>query len=911
MLSIILAITYSARVLVINKLIINNLAKTQLSLEQIKVTCLDISISSDISITINKLCIESPKADIELLDMEIQWHYSPKIQITSIDIRLADIKGRAHLFSNTNNISSSKPHNKKNQNLSQLLSTTLRPYTEQIKQFQLPMKINVAEIYYLPFTTKNQPDTPEKTIPQRHNPPYIAKLSIVDNIIFFLLKNAEGIEFFKAKLTQEEKGFSVNLSSKINLLKSLATAHQLPITKELQNNLTTHKISGDVDLLIKYQADVFNVQSEIIDISIAPHKGIGQNGAFKLAGTINFNSHFTLLPKKVATKVTKKTSNNVASKVVDKNNTKIALTFTGKNEILLEYGQPQLFTLLEESNLSPTIISIVKDNPLNHLKLKVQGNGTITLNDKKGYLSHVEISAHNDEIIHQVKIDNISFSLPPQNKTLNDSTTNIIANSSKFHTERTENKEQSSKESIQKTSYALAVEHFIIDGQLNLVSIAKLLTEPVAIHLEGSLKKIGEKTMLNLTEQSSIKINNIIARASTEKEAKTLFSLKTLTTTLSGTVQQIEANNLSLNLNAHNQALQLNVPKTLKINSFDLFSKIKGNIDNIQIKSNASADNVNLGSIVITGPLLAPKVKVAAKKLQLANLLSLNIQLPINIALIDGTLDYTVWGELTDLSNIENTPLSASFSITSVSGEIDGIWLQELNWQENLTLLSGKITTKPHIKNNLTVELIETFTPISNISINTDWTFSKNFKLSANTLKADIFGGSFSVPTIQWPFEHGHSVNVQLDSIDLEQVLALDKKQGIVVTGNISGELPIIFDGEKYIIEQGELHNISNGLIQVIDNPAVEELKANNSQLQLAFDALQNLHYHQLSSAVSMSDDGYMQLDTIIKGHNPNIDNDVNLNLNVSYDLLGLLESLSITERFEKNIIEGLQKNKE
>jgi hypothetical protein len=132
-----------------------------------------------------------------------------------------------------------------------------------------------------------------------------------------------------------------------------------------------------------------------------------------------------------------------------------------------------------------------------------------------------------------------------------------------------------------------------------------------------------------------------------------------------------------------------------------------------------------------------------------------------------------------------------------------------------------------------------------------------------------------------------------------------------VVTGNISGQIPVTFDGEKYIIENGELYNINNGLIQVRDNPAVAELKANNTELQLAFEALQNLHYHQLSSAVSMADDGYMLLETVIKGRNPDIDNDVNLNLNLSYDLLGLLESMSITQRFEESIIKGLQKHKE
>ena len=123
------------------------------------------------------------------------------------------------------------------------------------------------------------------------------------------------------------------------------------------------------------------------------------------------------------------------------------------------------------------------------------------------------------------------------------------------------------------------------------------------------------------------------------------------------------------------------------------------------------------------------------------------------------------------------------------------------------------------------------------------------------------------------------------------------------------GELPISFDGQKFTITHGKLYNISDGLIQVINNPGVAELKNNNSQLKLAFEALENLHYQKLTSGVSTADDGYMLLTTKVKGHNPDIDNEVNLNLNLTYDLPGLLESLSIADAFEKDIIDGFNKN--
>lgn len=854
------------------------------------------------TIRVDKLCLQSPKADIEIVDMTIQWQYSPKIKITDIDVRLAYIKGTGHLFSNTNHIrQSNNQQNRKSQNFGQLLSTTLRPYIEQIKQFQLPIKLNISEISYLPFTIINKSKTSKKPAEQQHEMPYTANLSAANNTFSFSLLNTKKIEFIKAKLTKNKKDFSIALSSKLNLLKNFASTHQLPITTELQNTLNTNEISGNLDSLIVYQADSLSMLNHITDIEIDSDnlnfdKGIGRIGTFKILGALNFQSRLNLMTKGIA--------NIAKSEIAEKNSAEITLTFTGENELSLEYDQPHLLAILAESEVSPVIISILKDNPLAYLTLKLQDNTTLALNNKKLYLSNIEISARGDERIHQAKLDNISLALPDSN---------IAVTNEKGH-----DSEQTSNQS----NSTLTIESFIIDSQVKFADITKFTNGPVAFHLEGSLNKAEKQTELNLSENSSITLNNIIvlkpqsndkknttAMASAAKNSKKSLSMQTLTAKLEGSAQLLEDNVLTLNLKVHNQASQVNVPEILQINSLDLFSQIKGSLDDIRINTTTQADGIDLGSINITGPLLSPKVQVAANKLQLTDLLSLNMQLPTKIELIDGVLDYNISGQLTDLSNIKNTQFDVSIAVTSASGEVDGIWLQELNWQQHFTLLAGKITTQANTEDNLTVELIETATPISKLSINTNWTFNKSFKLSASKLKADVLGGSFSIPKIQWPFEHGHSVNVQLNSVDLEQVLALDKKQGIVVTGNISGQIPITFDGEKYIIEDGELHNISNGLIQVIDNPAVAELKANNSQLQLAFDALQNLHYYQLSSAVSMGDDGYMLLETVIKGRNPDIDNDVNLNLNLSYDLLGLLESLSITQRFEKSIIKGLHKN--
>lgn len=896
---IILTITYHARVAVIN-----HVAKQQLSLVQVKITCLNFSLTSNMTVVVDKLCLQSPKADIEIVDMAVQWQYSPQFKITYIDVKHAQIKGTEHLFSSINDIPKSNEHSSNNQNIRQLLQASLTSYIKQISQFQLPMNINIAELSYLPFTVKNNAKTSREPAQNQQKMPYIASLSAVNNSLSVSLKDADKIEFIKAKLSKNIDNFSIALSTKLNPLKSFANAHQLPITAELQHSLDVNEVSGSVDTLITYQADLLSMQNKITDLTIASEQGIGRSGAFKLKAALNFKSQLQLMANNTVNK-----TNNTKSATTDKSNSEIALTFARKNEVSLQYSQAHLFTMLTENKVSPAIISILKDNPLPQLSLKLQDKATLNLNDNKVNLSSLEITAGGDERVHQVNLNNISVTLPDSSIAVS----NV--------------NDRKAEKSANQTSHAIVVEGFTIDSQVKLADLEKFTTAPIYLHLAGSLKKTAKHTELKLTENSSITTKNIVlakqqstgkqislakhSKASATSKAKALLTLKTLSVSLEGSLQLFADNAVNINLKAHSQATRVNIPKTLQLNSFDIFSDINGNLDDIRINASSRADGVNLGSIIITGPAVSPKVQFAATNLQLTDLLSLNIQLPVKIELIDGLLDYRVSGQLTDLSTIENTPFSAAVAVTSVTGEVDGIWLQELSWQQRFSLLAGTITTSPNTSENLTVELIETATPLSKLSMNTNWTFNKSFKLYASKLKANVLGGSFSIAKIQWPFEPGHSADVQLHSIDLEQVLALDKKQGIVVTGNISGQLPVTFDGEKYIIEDGELHNINNGLIQVIDNPAVAQLKASNSQLQLAFDALQNLHYHQLSSAVSMGGDGYMLLDTVIKGRNPDIDNDVNLNLNLNYDLLGLLESLSITQRFEEKIIKGLQKNKE
>ncbi len=844
--------------------IINSVAQNQFSLTPVKVTCFDLGLTSDLSIAVDNLCLQSPKADINIVDTVIQWHFSPKFNITNIDVNLVEINAEEHFFSNINQTSLNDKESTTGKSVSDLLSAALKSYVDQLDQFQLPLNMNVDQISYVPFTVQGKTTTANNITSEQEQSLYIAQLSNLDNTLSFSLGNENNKAFLTLELTQELSGFSITFSSELEPLKTFVSEHRLPISTRLQHDLNAHEVTGNISSLIKYQADKLSMENHMTGFVLNSAIGIGDSGAFKLSGELNFNNQFDL------------DSNEVNSK----NNEVLTLQFIDQNELLLEYQHVSQLALLERIEVSPIIMSVMKDNPISQLALKLQGDAVVNFNTSELELSYLEMNARNGEVTHQIVLNNSAVAL---------ANTEILN--------------------------AFTVDDFVIDSEINLISvpgIAKLTTTPINIHLVGSLQSLNNQARLNLAENSVIELNNIKIAGSSEQGSQTLFSVKALSTALKGNVALLENNKLNMNISVLNKAKQMNVPKAIQVSSFELFSEVKGSLDDINIKTSTNADGVELGNVFITGSVQSPAIEVIGTGLPLTDLLSLNIKLPISVELIEGTLNYNVSGQLPDLNHITQTHFDASVGIKSLSGEVDGIWIQDLNWQQQFTIESGNITTNANDKENITIALIESFTPISNLSVNTRWSFSdNNFKLAVNNLKADAFSGSIFVPDMHWPFVQGHSANVQLDSIDLAQVLALDKKQGIVVTGNISGNVPVMFDGDKLTIEAGELYNVTNGLIQVINNPAVAELKANNSQLQLAFDALQNLHYHQLSSKVSMLDDGYMQLDTIIKGRNPDIDNDVNLNLNLTYDLLGLLESLSITQRFEDIIIKGLQKNKE
>jgi hypothetical protein len=888
--------------------IVKNFSNDELALYDAKITCLDFHFTTNLELAISHLCLQTPQADINIEDMAITFALAAEQKIKRINIASITVKGTAGLLT----LFKSSPK----KNTPTRLTAELKTYLTQLEQLKLPFNIQVATLSYSPFSPENSSNGVIKT-------PYIGQFSVIENTLDFSLKDLQHSVLLSVDLStnQHKKApLALKIFGQLSPLKQFLFAHKLPLAPAIVKFLSSLNTSGEFYSLLNYQAGQLTLDWQLKDFSLAATQGIKASGPFELSGALNLHSKINLNTVNLNTANLSNETLNKADKALN-HHTEFEVEFQNNNSLQLKYSHPYLIDYSNNNALSPLLITLLKDNPVEQLTFQPKGKLAFNLNDQQLSLSGIAIKAKSAQQVHQLNLDNLAFNLKHY----------LNLDPSRHNNPVTEDPA--------KESPLLAQLNFKLDSPLLLSSINNFTDAPVIVKLQGSINQNHAKTIINLDENSSLTSNNIAMSTNQKTANKKLFSIKQLATKVQGNVEihhptqqqtamqsqnpvqvnnkaQIQGNHtINLNIKVQSQAEKLRVGKMIIVEKLALSSTIAGNLNHIEINAKATADNVALGNLTISGAVDKPNIALTAEELQLTELLALSLQLPIKIALVEGKLSYSVKGQITDLTDFEKTPLAISIAMTAVSGEVDGIWLQELNWQQNFQFLAGKLTTWHDVsinrKENLTIALIDIPTPVSKLSVNTHWSYEKDFTISATKVKGDILGGSFAIPKIQWPLKHGHSVDVQLTSIDLEQVLALNKKQGIVVTGNISGQLPINYDGEKYTMGRGELHNVTNGLIQVMNNPAVAELKANNSQLKLAFDALQNLHYHQLSSDISMADDGYMLLKTVIKGRNPDIDNDVNLNLNLSYDLLGLLESMSITEKFEAHIIKGLQKNKE
>lgn len=543
-------------------------------------------------------------------------------------------------------------------------------------------------------------------------------------------------------------------------------------------------------------------------------------------------------------------------------NERFTIEFRSSSPITFDLQDQWLRELLSQKDMPPQLIELLKYNPTNGLSLHPQGKLTLDFAAKTLGLDKLFIATVNSE--------------QPMNITLSALTTD------------------------------LAFEQISADYTSNIVAKLPQLQPytdmPVSLSSQGQISKTAEHTKLNWSAGSGMQLNNL-------KQQK--HRAQDLAIQWQGQVILGKNGPPEFDLSIDGQLKRALVHNMFKADSTDFKATLTGNLNNIKLTGGLTADTLALANFNITGDPRQPNIKLQGKAIPLPDLMPLILYRPVEVELLDGQLDYELTGQVEDLAQPAQGPFELNMAVNSLSGTVKKTWLQDLNYRHKLTI-KGDSVLAPPLKDNLKLALMEAAGKITELTASIGFErVQQRFSLSAENVSGKAFDGSFALDRLTWPLSADKATLLGLDKINLAQLVALEKQDGIVVTGKLSGQLPMYFQQDTVTISDGKLYNVGDGVIQIKDNPAVARLKQAQSSLKLAFDALENLHYHTLTSDVTMSDDGQMLMETVIKGHNPDLDNEVNFNLNLDYDLLGLLKSMMIADTLEQQLTEKVNTQKE
>ena len=850
--------------------VVTSLVNDYLTQYNSAISCIDFTVNADFDLVIAKLCIDSPYADLELIGILIEWQFEPSYltvdkvveAISSIKITSVDVRAKAEIALTPSTTQSPTQLNE--------LPKSIRQFMHDIADYTVPVAIIIDTFSYQPFVADSDIGADE----ERQS--YKGKLSATTEKISLSLTNAKQAQLLSLDLARMGADFTANISTDLTKLRQFIQLHKsalpLVLAKKLVNAENENwSIKGTYSSQIDWHKKTLSMKNTLSNFSFRDEQGLAQSGPVEIDATLAWQLS-----------------------LVDEH---LHIVFANNSAIKLTVDQQKLTDFLSAQVNDTQLKVLVADNAMNVVTIAP--------------LSSVKIDFNQQSIISD-GITLVSSNLAePVTLSLNDIALNYVD-------------EATLAINLHKTKFSLTGQARV--GQLQLYS-----EQPVKLNIVGEIEQQSDFWQVKIAQETEIELTQLNLAASqfqqekfkAKSQAELQLRVKSLISHWQGSVAiaknatQSQGGNyggVTFDLEINNQLKQFNIAKVMQVNVLELNSKLSGSIDNIAINAEVIVDQLAIASVKLTGDLQHPELEVSANDIFITDILALKLKPPIKLQLIDGTFSYHLSAQLKNSEELMANPIKLTLSVQDVTGEIDGTWLQELNWQQEFTLQNDQIKSlvadvKGNTKAvpNLTIAKVETATPITGLSTNTSIDFYQgNLRVIAKNIYGNLLGGRFAIAEAQWPFSKGSAVNVKLTNIDLEKLLELDKKQGIVVTGKVSGLLPIYYDGEHLLVKEGRLYNVSDGLIQIFNNPAVEELKASSTELKLAFSALENLHYHHLTSEISMADDGYMLLVTEIKGRNPDLDNEVNLNLNLSYDLLGLLESFNITEHFENKLIKGL-----
>jgi len=178
--------------------------------------------------------------------------------------------------------------------------------------------------------------------------------------------------------------------------------------------------------------------------------------------------------------------------------------------------------------------------------------------------------------------------------------------------------------------------------------------------------------------------------------------------------------------------------------------------------------------------------------------------------------------------------------------------------------------------------------------------------ISLTDASLELFGGTVSSKQLDYHLQNNDSnFTIDIDSIDLNQMLAISAYKGVSATGLVSGRLPVRLHGLTPSISGGTLTALQPGGTISYGTGATGD---GNQSLDLVYQALQDYRFNLMETKVDYQESGELDLAIRMEGISPELNGGqrINLNLNINDDIPALLQSLqaarSVTDSIESRL---------
>lgn len=248
--------------------------------------------------------------------------------------------------------------------------------------------------------------------------------------------------------------------------------------------------------------------------------------------------------------------------------------------------------------------------------------------------------------------------------------------------------------------------------------------------------------------------------------------------------------------------------------------------------------------------------------------------------------------------------LSGSFSLQDLSGVKEEMLFDQIS-------LSGSVHGSPEqlrLAGQLQGDRISAGIPLTAIQSRwqLDYQPQRPPAFQVNQLSAQLLGGQLSAAQLNYPDNRAQPV--LLKQIDAGQLAALQSEPMIALSGRIGGRIPLALTQGQLSVEQGQLYNQGPLQLELVDRQALRETWRDNAMMTVAIESIEQLDITALDAQLSMASDGETVMQAKVEGRNPQQRRPIVLNYQHQENLYDLLESIQISDKFQKKLQQQLEK---